>query len=154
MHMGYIFGICGVVGIGSVVILLAYSFYNKRYDLDNMSNAKEDRLYGNVDLDYYDDDERVEMFEDIVDLAKQAEDEEFERTVDEINKFVARRSEEGNNASMIGGMSPEQMMNAAEQPVEQPQVQEVYQEQPVLQQAPVMQPVIQKSVNSDEVEEL
>ncbi len=151
--MGYIFGICGVVGIGSVVILLAYSFYNKRYDLDNMSNAKEDRLYGNVDLDYYDDDERVEMFEDIVDLAKQAEDEEFERTVDEINKFVARRSEEGNNVSMMGGMSPEQMIGVQEQP-QQTQVQEVPSEQPVIQQEPVMQPVIQKSVNSDEVEEL
>ena len=109
--MGYILGVCGVVLGGSLLIYFVYSFYSKRYDLDNGAiNAKEDRFYGNVDLEDYEDDDRVEVFEDILDLAKQAEDEEFDKAVEEINKFVARRNS-------MEEQSSEQLLNVAGQEV-------------------------------------
>ena len=109
--MGYILGACGVVLGGSLLIYFVYSFYSKRYDLDNGTiNAKEDRFYGNVDLEDYEDDDRVEVFEDILDLAKQAEDEEFDKAVEEINKFVARRNS-------MEEQSSEQLLNVTGQEV-------------------------------------
>ena len=58
--MGYILGVCGVVLGGSLLIYFVYSFYSKRYDLDNGAiNAKEDRFYGNVDLEDYEGNKKV-----------------------------------------------------------------------------------------------
>lgn len=139
--MEYIIGICVVVLGGAIVIFFVNNFFNKKYDLDNVNiNAREDRFYGNADIeDYdYDDEDRVEMFEDMIDFAKKAEDEEFERTVDEINKFVARRSAE-NTATMSGEEVVEVPQEVATQPVQVPvqaqvQVQTSVVEQPVVQQ--------------------
>ena len=91
--MGYVLAICGIVLVGSIIFALVYSFFNKKYDLDDVRiNSREDRKYGSSELDYdYDDDDRVELFDDMIDFARKAEEEDFDRTVDEINKFVARR---------------------------------------------------------------
>lgn len=122
--MEYVIGICVVVLVGAIVIFFVNNFFNKKYDLDNVDiNAREDRLYGNIDLEEYDydDDDRVEMFEDMVDFAKKAEDEEFERTVDEINKFVARRSSDNNAAMATEADSIPQVVTPPQVPT-QPQV--------------------------------
>ena len=100
--MGYVLGICGIVLGASVLFAILYVFFIRRYDLDDVAlNSREDRKYGNVELDYdYDDEDRVEAFQDMIDFAKKVEDEEFDATVEEINKFVARRIDNNVNETV------------------------------------------------------
>lgn len=101
--MGYIFGIVGIVLGGSILCAFLYFIFNSKSNLDDVSaNMKEDRRFGNYAIeDYdYDDDERVEIFEDIINYADEVRDMEFEQTVSEINKFIARRSSEAVNETV------------------------------------------------------
>lgn len=143
--MGYIFGIVGVVFFGSLICMFLYYLFNSKTDLDDANaNMKEDRRFGNYDLDDYDDDDRVEVFEDIIGLADELRDMEFENTVSDINKFIARRSSQ--NEKIIEAAS--NIEATAAQPVEQvvPQVQVQPVQQVVVQPQVVAQPKVEVPV--------
>lgn len=152
--MGYVLGICGIVLAGALVFALVYSFFNKKYDLDDVGiNSKEDRKYGSSELDYdYDDDDRVELFDDMIDFARKAEEEDFDRVVDEIDKFVARRlpeMEQDNNVSNLvqAGDSeiPQVMDTVSVEEVSEPVITPVVNQ--VLVNTPQVQPTVQVPVN-------
>ena len=143
--MGYIFGIVGVVFFGSLICMFLYYLFNSKSDLDDANaNMKEDRRFGNYDLDDYDDDDRVEVFEDIISLADELRDMEFENTVSDINKFIARRSSQ--NEKIVEAASNIEATVA--QPVEQiaPQVQVQPVQQVVVQPQVVAQPKVEVPV--------
>ena len=143
--MGYIFGIVGVVFFGSLICMFLYYLFNSKSDLDDANaNMKEDRRFGNYDLDDYDDDDRVEVFEDIIGLADELRDMEFENTVSDINKFIARRSSQ--NEKIVEAAS--NIEATAAQPVEQiaPQVQVQPVQQVVVQPQVVAQPKVEVPV--------
>lgn len=148
--MGYIFGIVGVVFFGSLICMFLYYLFNSKSDLDDANaNMKEDRRFGNYDLDDYDDDDRVEVFEDIISLADELRDMEFENTVSDINKFIARRSSQNEKiveaASNIEATAGKPVQQVAPQVQVQPVQQVVVQPQVVAQpkvEVPVQQPVM------------
>ena len=108
-------------------------------------NSKEDRRYGSSELDYdYDDDDRVELFDDMIDFARKAEEEDFDRVVDEIDKFVARRlpelEQDNSNVSNL--------VNAGDS-----EIPPVVSNQPVTVSEPVLTPVVnQVPVNTLQVQ--
>ena len=151
--MGYIFGIVGVVFFGSLICMFLYYLFNSKSDLDDANaNMKEDRRFGNYDLEDYDDDDRVEVFEDIIGLADELRDMEFENTVSDINKFIARRSSQ--NEKIVEAAS--NIEATAGQPVQQVVVQPQVVAQPKV-EVPVQQPVMAqpslKPLTTDELYE-
>lgn len=152
--MGYVLGICGIVLAGALVFALVYAFFNKKYDLDDVGiNSKEDRKYGSSELDYdYDDDDRVELFDDMIDFARKAEEEDFDRVVDEIDKFVARRLPEleqdnSNVSNLVNAGDSEIPPVVSNQPVivSEPVLTPVFNQVPI--NTPQVQPTVQVPVN-------
>ncbi len=95
--MEYIYGIVGIVLIGSIFCGILYAFFLRTNSLDDVNaNMREDRRFGNYNIEDYDDDDRVEAFEDIIGIADEIRDMEFEEATSDINKFIARRSNQNN----------------------------------------------------------
>lgn len=147
--MGYIFGIVGVVSVGSVFCGILYYLFNSRSNLEDASaNYREDRRFGNYDLED-DDDDNVEVFGDIVSIADELRSMEFDDTITDVNKFTARRS--SNNASNFEDTAAQPVVTQVQQPVATPQVQPQVQAQQVEQ--PVLKPIttdeLYKQINDD-----
>ena len=151
--MGYIFGIVGIVFFGSLICIFLYYLFNSKSNLDDVNaNMKDDRRFGNYDLEDYDDDERVEVFEDIIGIADELRDMDFENTISDINKFIARRSsqnekivEAANNIAATAAQPVEQVSNQVQaQPVQTVQ-QVVTQPQVAVQPQVVVQPKVEVS---------
>lgn len=143
--MGYIFGIVGVVSVGSVFCGILYYLFNSRSDLEDVNaNYREDRRFGNYDLED-DDDDSVEVFSDIVSITNELRSMEFDDTITDFNKFTARRS--SNNTSDFEDTAAQTVVTETQQPVatSQAQVQQV--EQPVLK--PITTDELYKQINDD-----
>ncbi len=163
--MGYIFGIVGVVLGGSILCAFLYYLFNSKSDLDDANaNMREDRRFGNYDLEDYDDDDRVEVFEDIISFADELRDMEFENTVSDINKFIARRSSQNEKiveaasniaataAQPVEQVAPQAQVQPVQQVVAQPQV-VVQQKPPVAESQPVMARPSVKPLTTEELYE-
>ena len=147
--MGYIFGIVGVVSVGSVFCGILYYLFNSRSNLEDANaNYREDRRFGNYDLED-DDDDSVEVFSDIVSITNELRSMEFDDTITDFNKFTARRS--NNNASNFEDTAAHPIVSETQQPVPSPQVQVQAQVQQVEQ--PVLKPIttdeLYKQINDD-----
>lgn len=136
--MGYIFGIVGVVSVGSVFCGILYYLFNSRSNLDDASaNYREDRRFGNYGLEDDDDDE-VEVFSDIVSIADELRNMDFDDMETNIDKFTARRSS-NNSANNFEDTAAQPVVTQVQQPVATPQAQPQVQVQQVEQ--PVLKPI-------------
>lgn len=148
--MGYIFGIVGVVSVGSVFCGILYYLFNSRSNLEDANaNYREDRRFGNYDLED-DDDDSVEVFSDIVSITNELRSMEFDDTITDFNKFTARRSS-NNNTSDFEDTAAQPIVAEVQQPVATPQAQPQTQVQQVEQ--PVLKPIttdeLYKQINDD-----
>lgn len=143
--MGYIFGIVGVVSVGSVFCGILYYLFNSRSNLEDANaNYREDRRFGNYDLED-DDDDSVEVFSDIVSITNELRSMEFDDTITDFNKFTARRS--SNNTSDFEDTAAQTVVTETQQPVTTPQAQVQQVEQPVLK--PITTDELYKQINDD-----
>ena len=144
--MGYIFGIVGVVSVGSVFCGILYYLFNSRSNLEDANaNYREDRRFGNYDLED-DDDDSVEVFSDIVSITNELRNMEFDDTITDFNKFTARRSS-NNNTSNFEDTAAQTVVTETQQPVTTPQAQVQQVEQPVLK--PITTDELYKQINDD-----
>jgi len=144
--MGYIFGIVGVVSVGSVFCGILYYLFNSRSNLEDANaNYREDRRFGNYDLED-DDDDSVEVFSDIVSITNELRNMEFDDTITDFNKFTARRSS-NNNTSDFEDTAAQTVVTETQQPVTTPQVQVQQVEQPVLK--PITTDELYSQINDD-----
>ena len=144
--MGYIFGIVGVVSVGSVFCGILYYLFNSRSNLEDANaNYREDRRFGNYDLED-DDDDSVEVFSDIVSITNELRNMEFDDTITDFNKFTARRSS-NNNTSNFEDTAAQTVVTETQQPVTTPKAQVQQVEQPVLK--PITTDELYKQINDD-----
>ena len=144
--MGYIFGIVGVVSVGSVFCGILYYLFNSRSNLEDANaNYREDRRFGNYDLED-DDDDSVEVFSDIVSITNELRNMEFDDTITDFNKFTARRSS-NNNTSNFEDTAAQTVVTETQQPVTTPQAQVQQVEQPVLK--PITTDELYSQINDD-----
>lgn len=145
--MGYIFGIVGVVSVGSVFCGILYYLFNSRSNLEDANaNYREDRRFGNYDLEDDDDDDGVEVFSDIVSITNELRNMDFDDTITDFNKFTARRSS-NNNTSDFEDTAAQTVVTETQQPVTTPQVQVQQVEQPVLK--PITTDELYSQINDD-----
>lgn len=144
--MGYIFGIVGVVSVGSVFCGILYYLFNSRSNLEDANaNYREDRRFGNYDLED-DDDDSVEVFSDIVSITNELRNMDFDDTITDFNKFTARRSS-NNNTSNFEDTAAQTVVTETQQPVTTPQAQVQQVEQPVLK--PITTDELYSQINDD-----
>jgi hypothetical protein len=144
--MGYIFGIVGVVSVGSVFCGILYYLFNSRSNLEDANaNYREDRRFGNYDLED-DDDDSVEVFSDIVSITNELRNMDFDDTITDFNKFTARRSS-NNNTSNFEDTAAQTVVTETQQPVAIPQAQVQQVEQPVLK--PITTDELYSQINDD-----
>lgn len=140
--MGYIFGIVGIVSVGSAFCGILYYLFNSRANLDDANaNYREDRRFGNYDLE--DDDDQVEVINDVGSLVNELRNIEFDDYEEPLdaNKFTARRSSENKKSNIE---------DTAAVPVT-PQVQ--VPQQPAVSEQPVLKPIttdeLYEQINDD-----
>jgi hypothetical protein len=144
--MGYIFGIVGVVSVGSVFCGILYYLFNSRSNLEDANaNYREDRRFGNYDLED-DDDDSVEVFSDIVSITNELRNMDFDDTITDFNKFTARRSS-NSNTSNFEDTAAQTVVADTQQPVTTPQAQVQQVEQPVLK--PITTDELYSQINDD-----
>ena len=140
--MGYIFGIVGIVSVGSAFCGILYYLFNSRANLDDANaNYREDRRFGNYDLEDDDDDDQFEVFKDAVSIANELRNLEFddEEPLD-VNKFMARRSSENKNIN-IEDTAAIPVTPQVQQPVAAPATPQVrVPQQPAVSEQPVLKP--------------
>ena len=153
--MGYIFGIVGIVSVGSAFCGILYYLFNSRSNLDDANaNYREDRRFGNYDLEDDDDDDQFEVFKDAVSIANELRNLEFddEEPLD-ANKFTARRSSE-NKKSNIEDTAAIPVTPQVQQPVAAPATPQVQvPQQPAVSEQPVLKPIttdeLYEQINDD-----
>lgn len=153
--MGYIFGIVGIVSVGSAFCGILYYLFNSRANLDDANaNYREDRRFGNYDLEDDDDDDQFEVFKDAVSIANELRNLEFddEEPLD-VNKFMARRSSENKNIN-IDAPAAIPVTPQVQQPVAAPATSQVQvPQQPAVSEQPVLKPIttdeLYEQINDD-----
>lgn len=153
--MGYIFGIVGIVSVGSAFCGILYYLFNSRSNLDDANaNYREDRRFGNYDLEDDDDDDQFEVFKDAVSIANELRNLEFddEEPLD-VNKFMARRSSENKNIN-IDAPAAIPVTPQVQQPVAAPATSQVQvPQQPAVSEQPVLKPIttdeLYEQINDD-----
>lgn len=153
--MGYIFGIVGIVSVGSAFCGILYYLFNSRANLDDVNaNYREDRRFGNYDLEDDDDDDQFEVFKDAVSIANELRNLEFddEEPLD-VNKFMARRSSENKNIN-IEDTAAIPVTPQVQQPVAAPATSQVQvPQQPAVSEQPVLKPIttdeLYEQINDD-----
>ena len=153
--MGYIFGIVGIVSVGSAFCGILYYLFNSRSNLDEANaNYREDRRFGNYDLEDDDDDDQFEVFKDAVSIANELRNLEFddEEPLD-VNKFMARRSSENKNIN-IDAPAAIPVTPQVQQPVAAPATPQVQvPQQPAVSEQPVLKPIttdeLYEQINDD-----
>lgn len=153
--MGYIFGIVGIVSVGSAFCGILYYLFNSRSNLDDANaNYREDRRFGNYDLEDDDDDDQFEVFKDAVSIANELRNLEFddEEPLD-VNKFMARRSSENKNIN-IEDTAAIPVTPQVQQPVAAPATPQVQvPQQPAVSEQPVLKPIttdeLYEQINDD-----
>ena len=153
--MGYIFGIVGIVSVGSAFCGILYYLFNSRANLDDVNaNYREDRRFGNYDLEDDDDDDQFEVFKDAVSIANELRNLEFddEEPLD-VNKFMARRSSENKNIN-IEDTAAIPVTPQVQQPVAAPATPQVQvPQQPAVSEQPVLKPIttdeLYEQINDD-----
>ena len=153
--MGYIFGIVGIVSVGSAFCGILYYLFNSRSNLDDANaNYREDRRFGNYDLEDDDDDDQFEVFKDAVSIANELRNLEFddEEPLD-VNKFMARRSSENKNIN-IEDTAAIPVTPQVQQPVAAPATSQVQvPQQPAVSEQPVLKPIttdeLYEQINDD-----
>lgn len=152
--MGYIFGIVGIVSVGSVFCGILYYLFNSRANLDDANaNYREDRRFGNYDLE--DDDDQVEVINDVGSLVNELRNIEFDDYEEPLdaNKFTARRSSENKNSNIEDtGAIP--VTPQVQQPVAAPAAPQVQvPQQPAVSEQPVLKPIttdeLYEQINDD-----
>ena len=151
--MGYIFGIVGIVSVGSAFCGILYYLFNSRSNLDDANaNYREDRRFGNYDLE--DDDDQVEVINDVGSLVNELRNLEFddEEPLD-VNKFMARRSSENKNIN-IEDTAAIPVTPQVQQPVAAPATPQVQvPQQPAVSEQPVLKPIttdeLYEQINDD-----
>ena len=151
--MGYIFGIVGIVSVGSAFCGILYYLFNSRSNLDDANaNYREDRRFGNYDLE--DDDDQVEVINDVGSLVNELRNLEFddEEPLD-VNKFMARRSSENKNIN-IDAPAAIPVTPQVQQPVAAPATSQVQvPQQPAVSEQPVLKPIttdeLYEQINDD-----
>ena len=153
--MGYIFGIVGIVSVGSAFCGILYYLFNSRSNLDDANaNYREDRRFGNYDLEDDDDDDQFEVFKDAVSIANELRNLEFddEEPLD-VNKFMARRSSENKNINIDAPVAIP-VTPQVQQPVAAPATPQVQvPQQPAVSEQPVLKPIttdeLYEQINDD-----